>query len=173
MYFDNEYFQEHYDILKMKSFAQTHIIDWEVLEQLGLANKVWRLVGFNHWLAVFDIDEPIYRELTLEILSTFEVNRTYAHLRRLGDITFQVHCEPRSIRSGEFTVYLDIYDHEFLCRLHYIGLLLDFLSQVEPFSLWRTITRVTGQDSRKAHQYIHALINRSLTSLANTTGVVS
>lgn len=52
------------------------MIDWEVLEQLGLPNEVRQLVEFDRWLAVFDIDEPVNPELTLEVLSTFEVNRT-------------------------------------------------------------------------------------------------
>jgi len=72
MQFDNNTFQERYDALCTKPFGQTRVIDWEILEQLGLADDVRQLVGFDRWLAIFDIDEPVYRELTLEVLSTFE-----------------------------------------------------------------------------------------------------
>ena len=75
-------FKERYDLLNMKSFGQTKTTDREPLEYLGLADENWRLIGFNRLLYVFEINEPLYRELTLELLSTFEINSAQARLRR-------------------------------------------------------------------------------------------
>lgn len=116
----------------------------------------------------------------MEVLSTFEVNHTYARLRHPGGISFQIHGEPKSISYREFVNHLSIYDHEFLHGMHYTGLPLDFPTHVEPRYVWRTITQETGQDSRKpyllinlAHHYIHALMSRSLMVRVNNTRVVS
>jgi len=59
MHFENSMFQERYDALCTKPFGQTRVINWEVLEQFGLADSVRHLMGFDRWLAIFDIDEPV------------------------------------------------------------------------------------------------------------------
>lgn len=58
----------------MKLFTQTQTFYWEALEYLGLAKDVWRLVCFDHWFSIFKVNEPIYWELILEVLSTFEMD---------------------------------------------------------------------------------------------------
>ena len=61
-----------------------------MLEYLGLADEVWRLVEFDHWHHIFGITNPAYHELTLEVLNTFEIDRAQARLCLLGWIRFQV-----------------------------------------------------------------------------------
>ena len=51
--------------------------------------EVRRLVGFDHWLHNFEIVEPVYCELTLEVLSTFEIVYTQAKLRHPGGYAFR------------------------------------------------------------------------------------
>ena len=72
------------DLLKIKPFGQTRTIDWGGLGYLGLADKVRRLVRFDRWLHIFKIDDPVYYELTMKVLSTFETANAQARLRQPG-----------------------------------------------------------------------------------------
>lgn len=48
--FPSPHFQERYDRLKMKQFGQYHIMDWQVLEQLGLDAEIWKIFSTGGWL---------------------------------------------------------------------------------------------------------------------------
>lgn len=78
--FANDCFQEHYNVLKRKPFAQTHTFDWETFEHLGLVDDIWWLVGFDHLLSIFKIDKLFYEELTLEVHSTFKIDSVFIRL---------------------------------------------------------------------------------------------
>ena len=56
------------------------MINLEVLGYLVLAIEVKRLVGFDRMLHIFEIIDPVYCELTLKVLSTFEIDSTQAKL---------------------------------------------------------------------------------------------
>ena len=89
------------------------------MEYLSLADEVRRLAGFDHWLHIFDIVEPIYRDLTLEVLRTFEIDSTQAKLRCLGGIRFQVHGEQKSVNFANFVEFVGIYKEQFTTSIAY------------------------------------------------------
>lgn len=100
----------------MKPIVQIQTFDWEALEHLDLADDVWRLVGFHSWLSIFEVDEPVYWELTLEVLSTFETDSAMVCLRWLRWVNFQVHEQCHSISHADFLVFFGVYEHGFASR---------------------------------------------------------
>lgn len=72
--------KEIYTLLKTKPFGIAHIIKLNNLETLGLVNKVLELISHGGWDKVFLIDELVYVELTLEVVSTITVDMTPGHI---------------------------------------------------------------------------------------------
>ena len=71
--FSNEAHKTRYALLSRKPFGTIGRIEWEALRILGLQNTAREYISHGGWDKVFDIEEPTYRELTLEVLSTIEV----------------------------------------------------------------------------------------------------
>ena len=46
------------------------------------------MIFFGGWDRLLDISELVYRELTLEILNTFEVDKSLVSYQHLGAINF-------------------------------------------------------------------------------------
>lgn len=78
------------------------------------------LISHDCWDKLFSIDYPSYRQLTLEVLSTFEARqdeRTVGAIRP-GAIRFQAFGKSCEMNYIEFAIYLGIYDDEFSTRYH-------------------------------------------------------
>lgn len=67
------HFWEWYDRLVTKWFTQSRTIDWQVLEYMGIATEMWPMVDFWEWNQLLSIEEPFYHDVTLEMLSTFDL----------------------------------------------------------------------------------------------------
>lgn len=48
------------------------MIDWNALEALGLDGTILDYISHDGWDKILSINEPSYRELTLESLSSIE-----------------------------------------------------------------------------------------------------
>ena len=87
--FTNEAHKTRYALLSRKAFGTIRRIDWGALKTLGLHNTVREYISHGGWDKVFEIEEPTYRELTLEVLSTIEV-ANYCHFtRQASSISFR------------------------------------------------------------------------------------
>ena len=53
------------------------VLDWNILEKLGLRHEVAQLLQDEAWFRLLSIEEPIYKELTLAFISTFSIKRPY------------------------------------------------------------------------------------------------
>lgn len=83
----------------MKRFGQIRIIDWQVLEQLGLDEVVHGFLSTigRGWNQLFEILEDIYRVSTLEVFSTIEIDRRLTNFDRAGSIRFQLFGAQRTL----------------------------------------------------------------------------
>lgn len=57
-----------------------HLIDWSVLEWIGLSNKVRDLTSIKGWGLSFAIEETTSWELTMEVMSLSKLDRTIISL---------------------------------------------------------------------------------------------
>ena len=71
--FSNEAHKTRYTLLSREPFGTIRRIEWEALRILGLQNTVREYISPGGWDKVFEIEEPTFRELTLEVLSTTEI----------------------------------------------------------------------------------------------------
>lgn len=55
----------------MKRFGKSHMVDYPVLTQLGLAEEVQGMVWTGDWHRAFTYEELVYRDTTMEVLSNF------------------------------------------------------------------------------------------------------
>lgn len=71
-----------------KGFGTIRRIDRDVLKTLSLENIILEHISHDGWDKVFAIEEPAYRELTLEVLSTVEVAKYCPFTHQVSSISF-------------------------------------------------------------------------------------
>ena len=113
--FDNPDHIDRFERLKVKPFEPNRRIHWPTLEQLGLAGRIRLLIDQSGWGNFFEIHEPTYRELTLEFLSTYELDKD-AIVYSLGApsvIKFQLGGISHRFSVTAFGVICGFYTEEF------------------------------------------------------------
>lgn len=63
-------YQERYGRLSQLKFGKTQDINLAALDLVGLSHDTHELLHDSQWEQLMAIDEPTYKELTLEVLST-------------------------------------------------------------------------------------------------------
>lgn len=71
------------------------------------------------WHQLFSITNTKYKELTLEFLVTFELERGMISFHKTNTIHLQVFRIIHSMRLMEFLVHLGLYDDAFTLTLEY------------------------------------------------------
>ena len=77
-----------YEQLWEKPFQASRFIDWDILEQVNLIEEVQQLISFSGQDTFFSIKEPVYQELTLEFLSTFNLEERHINQSFSNTIQF-------------------------------------------------------------------------------------
>ena len=62
--------------LATRNFGTIRTIEWGALERLHLRRGVEELLSVGSWLPLLTVDEPAYRDITLEFLSSFVCRTT-------------------------------------------------------------------------------------------------
>nr|GEW62785.1 MAK10-like protein [Tanacetum cinerariifolium] len=75
--FENSTHQLHYETLARLPIHSEDVIDWEFLANQGLAHSFLNSINTDpfsgpQWMNLFQINEPVYRELLREFFSSFE-----------------------------------------------------------------------------------------------------
>ena len=87
---DQKFFKSRLEILSDKEIVPPVCFDWDLLNDLGigqkLENQLRRTISKNKgilhiqpWFNMFTMQEPIYRELTLEFFSTVRIRKMRYH----------------------------------------------------------------------------------------------
>ncbi|GJS77260.1 hypothetical protein Tco_0727141 [Tanacetum coccineum] len=79
--FDNKDHQMNYKNLTGRSIHSEDVMDWEFLSNKGLAQSFFDSINTDHfsgpqWANLFQINEPIFRELAREFFASFEFDAT-------------------------------------------------------------------------------------------------
>lgn len=85
-----------YDCLITKCIGESQEINWEVLHEVGLTEEVQHLLSVEAWRQVFSITNTTYREMTQEVLASFELERGMVSFHIVSTIQFHafraLHC---------------------------------------------------------------------------------
>lgn len=80
----------------------------------------------------FSMVELIYRDVTLEVLSSFEINRSPVGFYQPGVIQFQIFIEPRRLSDTNFSLLVGMYDTDYTLTQQYEELAIDFSQSTTP-----------------------------------------
>ncbi|GKE67739.1 hypothetical protein Tco_1521900 [Tanacetum coccineum] len=74
---DNENHQMNHNNLIRRSIHSGDVVDWEFLTNKGLAQSFFNSINTDpfsgpQWVNLFQINEPIFRELVYELFASFE-----------------------------------------------------------------------------------------------------
>ncbi|CAL1381173.1 unnamed protein product [Linum trigynum] len=56
-------------------FDESRCLDWDTVHAVRVSNSIHDMLGNGAWRVVFDLNEIIYRELTLEFLASFTLTK--------------------------------------------------------------------------------------------------
>ena len=175
--FSNEAHKTRYALLSRKQFGTIRRIEWETLRILGLQNTVREYISHGGWDRVFEIEEPTFKELTLEVLSTIEVTDHCPFTHQTSSISFRAFGKKHRFPQDQLGVYLGLYTEEFARTPECKGLPRDFPHPVTHNSFWRSLggsnSKKASQMSNPAYRYIQALLSRSIGGRSDSTGVVT
>lgn len=88
--FNSPLHRERYEHLLGRKFGYIHTIDWEALRVADLADEVQQFLSVVLWIRIFGITNPVYHELTLEVLATFEKKKGEVSWHIPDVISFQL-----------------------------------------------------------------------------------
>lgn len=98
----------------------------------GLENVDFHLVDFSGWNRLLSVEEPIYSDITLEVLSTIEVDKSLVGYVRPKAIQLKLFGEPRCLSYTQFVLLMRLYDTNFLTNHRYNMLEINFSLLVIP-----------------------------------------
>ena len=170
-----------YNNLKDKPFASCYFIDWEVLRSIGLDCDVQEFISTGAWPIFFEIHDEAYRELTLEVLSTFTINGKHRGMDIPGLIEFRVGGRWHHLSYTQFSVHMGLYTEEFVSSPAYRQLATCFPRRESMSAYWWQVsrgpeyapTRSKGSTLRSpVLRYMHRLLAQSINARRDSPGVV-
>lgn len=172
-YFGDHEHRTHFRRLMDQCFIESHLIDWLTLEGTGFANMVHGLISMQGWEQFFTTYEPIYWELTIKVMSLFELDWTVISLSQRETINFQMFCEEYVMSFTDLSMRMELIDMEYSLTKFYSQLHINLLVHLSPDQIWtQTLrgheTNICGTSKVSALvkpflRYIHAILSRTHT----------
>ena len=172
---------ERFNTLRAKPFEGCSYIDWAVLQSVDLDQEVRELISTGAWPILFDIRDEAYKELTLEVLSTFEIHGKQRGMDIPDLIQFRVMGELRQMSYTQFSIYMGLYAEEFVYTPEYSQLATRFPRDSPPLRYWRQISREHAYDPSRskgstlhspALRVVHRLLAQTVNARRDSPGVV-
>ena len=164
-----------------KPFERISCIDWNTLRQLGIENEVMGLVSFGGWDRFFHIQDPTHRELTWEVLSTFQLAGNSTDMDDPDTINFRVGGQYYNMSYAQFSVHMGIYNEEFVTSPDYALLARNFPRGFSTAAYWSALTHrghynpsraKSSQLESPALRYVHRLVACTVHARKDSPGVV-
>lgn len=94
------------NLLRGKECDLSRVVDWEPLEQAGVANGIKDIIRqryfvdhrpfeYEEWEGIFQIREQVYKELCVEFHCTYEMNEDVETVSDKNFMTFRLGGQPR------------------------------------------------------------------------------
>ncbi|KAJ0965249.1 hypothetical protein J5N97_026387 [Dioscorea zingiberensis] len=137
------------------------------------------MLGVGGWDKVFSINHETFQEATLEVLNTFEADRSSIQERSLIEISFQLYGEKRTMSYTRFALLMSFYDREALHTREHREFLTSFPDHIITAGrYWVQLGGRHGNNkvilmSDPVRRFIHALVSRSIAGRDDSTGKVT
>ncbi|PPR93562.1 hypothetical protein GOBAR_AA27111 [Gossypium barbadense] len=172
--------EELFQILRARPLIAGRYIDWAAIEQVQLVDTIWALLTIDPWELFFEIIEPTYLELTMELYSTFHLQTVMTNYDDPSMVQFHLDGLIRQLSVPEFGVALGLYAEEFKEEND-----LDTLSRhihFSPSKCWHTLApgAASYNSSRSkasvlppSLRYLHAILAHTITGRRESTGIIN
>ena len=154
------------------------------LHAIGLSEPIMGMIDRSKWGGFLSIDEPVFRELFVEFLSTFQLVKSSIDFNKPEGVSFRLGRKHFNFTLHEFAEHCGFYEPVFATSTEIDNTLFDFGSVI-PRDFWGTICNVPSRrnyDPRlskstsiasPALRYLHRLIAFTICGRKESTGVVS
>lgn len=158
------------------------MIDWQILDDVGLNEEVHGLLDEQACFQLFDIINTTYKELTLDFLASFDLKRRLIDFHRDDTIQFQAFGNIHKMSLTKFAIHFGLYDEAFTQTPEYNTLLIERPADEPMETCWSRLSTSGDYDPRRTKatslrspslRYIHYLLSHILTGKRDSTGVVS
>lgn len=158
------------------------LIEWDILKTLWVDCEIRKLTSHNCWDRVFMIDNPAYRQLTLEVLSTLEADQAQRiirtrHTRVIFILSLWIGSWDESYTVGGIhgSLWCGVRRE---CTVWVFRNRLPMTHDNEPILEHSVVsdcegTRKTSHLKNPVHKYIHALISHTIWRRKDSTMVVT
>ena len=83
------------------AFGNNQYLEWKLLRDYGIGDQIRELIDVGPWAKLLEIHEPAYREVTLEVLSTLQLEDQL--------LTFQVYDKTQQIPTYQIGMVFNLY----------------------------------------------------------------
>ncbi|CAH9057059.1 unnamed protein product [Cuscuta europaea] len=168
--FVDEAQRQKYEELMNMSVRQRLYPHLPTLGQVGIRDEVMQLLHRNWWQHLFfGINEPTYKEITCEVLSSFKAPKTFDNIF-LSVIKFRAFGESHIISVSDISTHLGFNTLTDVARFE--GSLLDIPPEVNRKDFWKSIAPGVGDykpqtaPSTTLHPFqfrvVHALLSSTV-----------
>ena len=98
---DEKWSKERRRKLETMAFGNNQYLDWKLLRDYGIGDQIRELIDVGPWAKLLEIHEPAYHEITLEVLSTLQLEQ---HL-----LTFQAYGKTQQIPTHHIGMVFNLY----------------------------------------------------------------
>lgn len=89
-----------------------------------MAQEIDELLSVGSWRRLLSIKELVIHMLTLEVLTSFEFDRSYINFESIDTIYFRAFGQYQSMNVIQFYVWLGLYDEDYIDTKEYDQLLI-------------------------------------------------
>jgi len=97
-----------------------------------VADEIEGLLAVGNWQRLLFIQEPAIRSLTLEVLDSFEFDRSYRDLASINTIQFRAFGRDHSMSLTQFSIHMGLYDEDYTETEEYENLPADYPGSLTP-----------------------------------------
>lgn len=159
--------QDCYTLFSHHCFAESRKIDWNVLHEVGLDQKVQQMLSTRAWRQFFLITDNTYEQLALEVLATTQF-LVFGTLQRMS--------------LTEFSIPLILYDTKFTWTPTYDSLLISWPIREPLEHVWRRLSTNPAYDPHQSKattlcapvlRYIYFFLSHTLKGCDDNTSIIS
>ena len=117
--------------LATMAFGNSQYLDWKILRDYGIEAQIRELLDVGPWAKLLEIHELAYREVTLEVLSTLQLEDQL--------LTFQVYGKPHRIPTYQIGMVFNLYLPVEANSLEFSRLPTDWPRDMTPQLFWEEL----------------------------------
>ncbi|WCJ21948.1 hypothetical protein M5689_004058 [Euphorbia peplus] len=172
--------QETFESIADIPFGSPRSVCWDSLKRLGLADSVKEHVDRGGFQPFFEMEEPSYKELTLEFLSTFKVDPKITNPDAAFHFQFRLMGHHQNPSLNTFNVLLGCVPDDEAAIEEYSHFLTATPKDFDPHVFWRQISGEAHFDSKLARgssileypmRILHKLVSGTIFARENQANV--